>query len=283
MGILLEVVVRLNRLFPRPRIYGRESEDAYSQWEYDTGKPIFLEHFGAEVLRDAVVLDVGCGMGGKTAWYAEAGVRRVVGIDLAWAHVRQSAHFARLRGVQSRTAYARADAMHLPFADGTFDVVTANDSMEHFADPAAALHELSRVLRPGGRLCLYFTPYRSPLGSHLYDHVKIPWCQLVLSRPLLYATLERSVREEERARGGADADERATARYREIVRYFENDVNGITVRRFGAILRAESTLRVREMHYEPPKYKFLRPLLRVPPLREYLAGLVFADLERVDA
>src|SRR5512139_236693 len=105
MGVLLEIVVQLNRLFPRPRIYGRESVDAYSQWEYETGKQIFLDHFGPEVLRDATVLDVGCGMGGKTAWYAEAGVQRVVGIDLAWAHVLQSARFARQRGVASHTAF----------------------------------------------------------------------------------------------------------------------------------------------------------------------------------
>jgi SAM-dependent methyltransferase len=278
----LEVVVQLNRLFPRPRIYGRESEEAYSQWEYETGKQIFLAHFDAGVLRGTRVLDVGCGLGGKTAWYAEAGARQVVGVDLAWEHVRQSVRFAAARGQAERVAVARADAMQLPFADGAFDVVTANDSMEHFADPAAALTELARVLRPGGRLCLYFTPYRSPLGSHLYDHVKIPWCHLVLPRPLLYATLGRAVRDEERAKGGGDADARAAERAREIVRYFENDLNGITVRRFGSILAAERRLRVHHIHYEPPKFKFLRPLLSIPPLREYLAGLVFADLERIE-
>jgi len=104
----------------------------------------------------------------------------------------------------------------------------------------------------------------------------------VLTRPLLYGTLERTVRDEERARGGGvDADVRAAERYREIVRYFENDVNGITVRRFEEILAATPLLRTRRIHCEPPKFKFLRPLLRVPALREYLAGLVFADLERV--
>lgn len=281
MGLLLEFVVGINRLFPRPRIYGRESEAAYSQWEYETGRDIFVQHFGAERLRGARVLDVGCGLGGKTAWYAEAGARTVVAVDLAWDHVAQTARYARERGQGERIHVARADAMRLPFADGQFDLVTANDSMEHFADPQAALAELSRVLRPGGSLCLYFTPYRSPLGSHLYDHVKIPWCQVVLPRPLLYATLERTLRDEERARGGADADARAAERYRETVRYFEQDVNGITVRRFGEIVAATPGLRPRRVHYEPPKYKFLRPLLRVPPLREYLAGLVFADLERL--
>jgi len=280
VGLWLESVVLVNRLLPRPRIGGRESDDAYSQWEYDTGREIFTEHFGTEALPGAELLDVGCGLGGKTAWYAESNAQRVVGVDIAADHVRQSLRFLRTRGQSERAFVTRADAMRLPFADAAFDVVTANDSMEHFADPAAALQELARVLRPGGRLFLYFTPYRSPLGSHLYDYVRIPWCQVVLSRPTLYATLERAIHEAERRAGGPDVESRAAARYREVVRYFEQDVNGITVRRFGEIVERTPELHVRRIHYEPPKFKFLRPLLALPLLREYLSGLVFADLER---
>jgi hypothetical protein len=65
------------------------------------------------------------------------------------------------------------------------------------------------------------------------------------------------------------------------VKYFETQVNGITVRRFQEILGAESLFRPRRVHYGVPKFRFLQPLLHLPPLREYLAGLVFADLERV--
>ncbi len=281
MNLVVEAVVRLNRLLPRPNVGGRESDDAYSEWEYEVGRQVFTEHFGADRLRGAHMLDIGCGMGGKTVWYAEAGAERVFGIDIDMRHTRQSKIFAAARGVEDRVHIARGDAMRLPFADRQFSVVTANDSMEHFADPAAALRELGRVLEPGGRLYLYFTPYRSPLGSHLYDYVKIPWCQIVLPRRVLYATLERAVLEQERAAGGDDVEARAAERYREIVRYFENDVNGITVRRFHDIVAAETSMRQRQVRYVVPKFRFLRPLLRVPALREYFAGLVFADLERV--
>ena len=281
MNLLVELVVRFNRMLPRPRVGGRESDTAYSEWEYTVGREVFLRHFGADGLRGARMLDVGCGMGGKTVWYAETGASLVVGVDLEPRHARQSRDFARARGVAGRVRILRGDAMRLPFRDGAFSVVTANDSLEHFADPAAALRELGRVLAPGGHLYLYFTPYRSPLGSHLYDHVRIPWCQLLLSRRLLYATLEREVRDAERARGGADVDVRAAQRFREIVHYFEHNVNGITIRRFHDVLAAERTLRRRDVHYVVPKFGFLQPLVHVPPLREYLTGLVFADLERV--
>lgn len=281
MDLLLEMVVRLNRLFPKPRVGGRESADAYSEWEYRSGRDIFTQHFPAARLLGLRLLDVGCGLGGKMVWYAECGARQVVGLDLEPKHVRQSRVFAAARGQAARIAVVRGDAMRLPFAPACFEVVTANDALEHFADPAAALAELARVIARGGHLYLYFTPYRSPLGSHLYDHVKIPYCQLLLSRRLLYATLARAVRDEERGRGGADADARAARRTREIVHYFENCVNGMTVRRFHALLHAQPAFVVRDLHYTVPKFRFLQPLLAFPPAREYLAGLVFADLERV--
>lgn len=283
MNFVVEAVVRINRLFPRPNVGGRESDDAYSEWEYEVGRTVFEKHFGAARLSGARLLDVGCGMGGKTAWYAESGATRVVGVDLERRHVVQSARFAHRRGVASRLSLVQADAMRLPFADASFSVLTANDSMEHFADPAAALREFGRVLCPGGRLYLYFTPWRSPLGSHLYDHVKIPWCQLLLPKAVLYPTLERAVRDEECGRGGADAEARASRRYREIVDYYENCVNHITIRRFHRIVAAEAAFRCLDVHYVVPKFRFLQPLLRLPGLREYLSGLVFADLERTEA
>lgn len=281
MDLLLETVVRLNRLLPKPRVGGRESDSAYSDWEYSTGRDIFREHFPQAQLAGSRVLDVGCGLGGKTVWYAESGARHVVGVDVERKHARQSRIYAASRGQAERIAVLVGDAMRLPFAAGSFDVITANDSLEHFADPAAALRELGRVLKSSGRLYLYFTPYRSPLGSHLYDHVHIPWCQLVLSRRLLYGTLERAIVDEERQRHASGAEERAAQRTRETVEYFETKVNGITVRRFQEILGAEPLFRPRQVHYKVAKFRFLQPLLWLPPLREYLAGLVFADLERL--
>ena len=85
------------------------------------------------------------------------------------------------------------DAALLPFRKGSFDIVIANDSMEHFARPAPALEEFARVTRAGGLVFLFFTPWGSPLASHLYDHIHTPWCHLLYSENLLEQLLELSL------------------------------------------------------------------------------------------
>ena len=90
---------------------------------------------------------VGAGLYATLATHA----RRVVGLDLAATIVTQArAHHPGLLA-------AAADVRHLPFADGAFDVVLSNSTLDHFhtrAEIAASLRELFRVLRPGGLLLI---------------------------------------------------------------------------------------------------------------------------------
>lgn len=98
--------------------------------------------------RPARVLDVGCGDGRLVSLYAAP---EVVCVDSSAAAVEATA----ARGLDARLA----DATGLPFQDGTFDVVTANHVLYHLPDPEAAIAEIARVLRPGGRfLGIYGTP-----------------------------------------------------------------------------------------------------------------------------
>ena len=60
---------------------------------------------------------------------------------------RDHASLASNRAVPHRI---EADTDRLPFIDGSFDLITANMVIEHLADPAAALREVQRVLKPGG-------------------------------------------------------------------------------------------------------------------------------------
>ena len=58
------------------------------------------------------------------------------------------------------------DGCHLPLADGSFDVSFSSNVVEHVKDPWLFLHELVRVVRPGGLVFMAFTNWLSPFGGH---------------------------------------------------------------------------------------------------------------------
>jgi SAM-dependent methyltransferase len=89
------------------------------------------------------VLDLGCRTGALTQHYAAG--NEVTGVDVDRAALEQAVE--RL-GIE--TVWADVEE-GLPFEDETFDVIVAGELMEHLADPAAAVANIRRVLRPGGR------------------------------------------------------------------------------------------------------------------------------------
>jgi len=94
--------------------------------------------------------------------YPELAARHgeVIGVDVAPAVVRE----ARVRHPQMEAQVA--DVRTLPFDDGTFDVVVSNSTLDHFdsiAELALAASELSRVIRPGGRLLVTLDNRQNPV------------------------------------------------------------------------------------------------------------------------
>lgn len=102
--------------------------------------------------RPARVLDVATG-GGHTALAFAAVARRVVAFDLTEPMLRAAREFLRSRGA-ARVDFVAGDVGALPFDDGAFDTVTCRIAAHHFADPAAAVREVHRVLRRGGSFLL---------------------------------------------------------------------------------------------------------------------------------
>lgn len=96
------------------------------------------------------LLDVGCGPGSITLELAQrVAPGQVTGVDASESVIVQ-ARAAALAAGDEVTRFETADAMHLPHADDTFDIVHAHQVLQHVPDPVALLREMARVTRPGG-------------------------------------------------------------------------------------------------------------------------------------
>jgi SAM-dependent methyltransferase len=96
------------------------------------------------------LLDVGCGPGSITLGLAAVvAPGEVVGIDLQPSQVEQAHALTVAHGV-ANARFEVADTYQLPFPDQSFDAVFAHAVLMHLHEPARALKEIRRILRPGG-------------------------------------------------------------------------------------------------------------------------------------
>ncbi len=138
------------------------------------------------------VLDVGAGTGVSTEELSLSGAF-AVGADLSTGMLRAG----RARG--RRVPLVAGDALKLPFADGSFDAVTISFALRNVVDTEAALRELARVTRPGGRLvvCEFSSPvnaaFRTVYLSYLMRSLPVV-ARSVSSNPDAYVYLAESIR-----------------------------------------------------------------------------------------
>jgi SAM-dependent methyltransferase len=121
-----------------------------SHWWY-TGRRKILSNFVANICRRVTdrrprILDVGCGTGANLLMLSKYGDAE--GVDIS----SDALAFCRERGLDKVKLGAGEE---LPYDDGTFDLVTALDVVEHMDDDLAGLREMRRVLRPGGHVLIF--------------------------------------------------------------------------------------------------------------------------------
>ncbi len=135
-------------------------------------------------------LDLGAGTGVSTAELARSGAY-VVGADISVGMLAEG----RDRGVP----LLAGDALALPFPDATFDAVTISFALRNVHDPDAALREMARVTRPGGRLvvCEFSQPTFGPFREVYLRYLMgaLPGvARRVASNPDAYVYLAESIR-----------------------------------------------------------------------------------------
>jgi len=118
-----------------------------------------LAHVDLE--KGLTVLDVGCGGGATVALFAaSAGEGRVFGVDYALASVTAAQQRNANRISAGRVHIQQASVSHLPFADRTFDLVSAVETHYYWPDPLADMGEIFRTLKAGGRFVVIAETHR---------------------------------------------------------------------------------------------------------------------------
>lgn len=124
-----------------------------SHWWF-VGRRAILESFLKMIVSTSLpkfqnrqILDVGCGTGANLEMLSQFGVAQ--GVDVS----DEALEFCRAKGLKVEKGFAEK----LPFANESFDIVTALDVVEHLDDDVAGLREMHRVLQPNGR-ALIFVP-----------------------------------------------------------------------------------------------------------------------------
>ncbi|HHP7230938.1 MAG TPA: methyltransferase domain-containing protein [Xenococcaceae cyanobacterium] len=120
------------------------------------------------------ILDVGCGIGGSTLYLAQKFDAIAQGITLSPVQASRAKERARDEGLAASVNFQVANALAMPFADNTFDLVWSLESGEHMPDKTQFLAECYRVLRPGGKLILATWCHRetSLIGALTTDEIK---------------------------------------------------------------------------------------------------------------
>ena len=139
-----------------------------------------------------LVLDLAAGTGVSTEELARSGAR-TVGVDLSLGMLRAG------RAQRPDVALLAGDALALPFRDAVFDAVTISFGLRNIHDTGAALRELARVTRPGGRLvvCEFSHPTASPFRAVYLEYLMraLPSvARRVSSNPDAYVYLAESIR-----------------------------------------------------------------------------------------
>ncbi len=144
---------RVRRMFAAIAASYDLNNRVHSLWQDQSWRRFAVRQ--AEVKPTDIALDVACGTGDLSQALARAGAAKVIGLDFTFEMLEVARHKAGCLPPSSnpdRITYIQGDAQQMPLADGSTDVVTIAFGIRNVLEPARAMAEFRRVLRPGGRL-----------------------------------------------------------------------------------------------------------------------------------
>ena len=133
------------------------------------------------------ILDVGCGIGARTIYYAQQQVKKITGSDINPEFLSKARKILATKypDIQNLIEFQPCEEQSMPFDDNVFDIVIMDCVFEHISHPLAVLRESCRVIKPGGYICIDFQPWWNPHGAHMDNMIPIPWNHVLFSEKTL--------------------------------------------------------------------------------------------------
>jgi SAM-dependent methyltransferase len=180
---LTDVIGETGRLFGD--LWHRYDDELFEESVALFARRFEANGFDTTWFRGKRCLDAGCGGGRYSIAMARLGAEQVIGCDVSSEGILDCRRRAREIPTVS---FEEASVLNLPFADQSFDFVCSSGVLHHTPDPARGLREITRVLRPGGRVFLL-----------LYGARGLRWPTIMAVRPhaqaLGYAAVDQATRE----------------------------------------------------------------------------------------
>lgn len=273
--------MKVNKLFKlpvHPFNLNNEGKKTYPEWQYEKGidtVKFYLKHNTVdEIFRDKSVLDIGCGAGGKTIFYASQQVKSIIGVEILNKYKNDAEELAKKYSINDKFTFVCSDASETPFDDESFDTIIMNDAMEHVDEPEKVLDECYRILKKGGKIYLNFPPYNHPYGAHLSDAIGMPWVHVFFSQKTLINTYKELVKN---LPDGKDRIEFRISKRPDETEYFSY-INKMTIKRFQNIM--QNSKFDMEYYKEEPLLNAVKYFSKLPFFKEYFVKMVVCVLKK---
>lgn len=188
MNICYEIGSRLykKRILKRSESESSRSDNPlkYWEWQFDTSGKYLGKFFDLyEQMPGKRVLDIGCGIGGRTCFLTTKGPKNIIGIDINHAEIDTAEQLAikRLPYEQSKLVQFIKVKENETLQPSSFDIILLIDCLEHVKNPVSMLNYAYDLTRPGG-ICYFGTVgWYNHAASHLTTILPIPFLTVFFS------------------------------------------------------------------------------------------------------
>jgi SAM-dependent methyltransferase len=257
----------------------RASSTSYHKWQYETSAPM-LASFPKLDFNNKRVLELGCGLGGRSVWLARNGAKEVVGIDINAAEIEEATRIRdEIYPHTKNLQFYHSMEDDVLTSLGVFDIVLLLDSLEHVVSPLKVLRLARKYVKQGGSL------YFNTLGwyHHNGSHLGIPFATLFFSDESLANFMRWKLSRVDYIPTIWDSDP-PTARWEGVYNLRDRPgeyLNKITIREVKKLVRYAPFRRgsVVLLGFRNARLRWLNPLRHIPIVNEVFHSGVVGFLE----